>query len=59
MITSEYRKKLFQMDNFACKPYRKRKWESDKTLDIPLEKEENHKIADPRLKREYKRIKKS
>ena len=28
-------------------------------MDIPLEKEENYKIADPRLKREHKRIKTS
>ena len=57
LTTSEYRKRLFQMDNFACRPYRKRKWESDETLDIPLEKEENQQISDPRLKREHKRIK--
>ena len=58
MTTSEYRKKLFQMDNFACRPYRKRKWESDEIVDIPLEKAENYQITDPRLKRESKRIKK-
>ena len=44
LTTSEYRKRLFQMDNFACRPYRKRKWESDETLDIPLEKAENQQI---------------
>ena len=59
MTTSEYRKRLFQIDNFTCRPYRKRKWESDETLDIPLEKEENLHISDPRLQREHKRIKTS
>ena len=57
LTTPEYRKRLFQMDNFTCRPCRKRKWESDETLDIPLEKEENQQISDPRLKREHKRIK--
>ena len=58
MTTSEYRRKLFQKDKFACRPYRKRKWESDEIVQIPLEKEENYKITDPRLKKGSKTIKK-
>ena len=51
MTTFEYRRKLFQMNNFGYRPYRKRRWESDETLPIPLEKEQNCEVMDPRLRK--------
>ena len=44
---NEYRHKLLKMNNFKARPYTSRIWQSNETLNIPLESME--KIKDPRI----------